>query len=154
MANQFKVFVSEDGPKNTCFKVDVSLDSGDLDYEVIWDPYSLARDAICPTNACSIDEIQFAVQDGLVVGLFWDAPTPSVIVHLDGRGKFPVDWAGGLPNDTGQVGAINPNSGLAGVPQGGNISNPPAGNLLTNSGRMLLSTFGWIPGQVMNASLF
>ncbi len=159
MSNQIQIQLTADGPKNSCFKVDLSLDSGDLDYEVIWDPLALYRDVWAPTNSCAIDEIQYAVSNPLSIGLFWDAQTPVPIVHLEGRGKFPLDWAGGIPNNAGVgfgIGGVSgfPSNQQSNILVGSSPSNPGAPILSGVTGRILLSTSGWLPGSILNASIF
>src|SRR5208282_2910888 len=83
MSNLVSIQVTEDGARNSCFKVDVTLDSGDMTNYVIWDPLAMYIDYLSPTNSCAIDEIQYAVQNGISVGLYWDAPNPVPIVHLE-----------------------------------------------------------------------
>ena|SRR5208282_1442214 len=168
MSNMVNIQVTEDGARNSCFKVDVTLDSGDMTNYVIWDPLAMYIDYLSPTNSCAIDEIQYAVQNGISVGLYWDAPNPVPIVHLEGRGKFPLDWAGGIPNNAS---ISSPQSGIGGVSGGGeggslasglpgaNMNLSPAlfasgGMVGSVSGKILLSTFGWTPGQVLSASMF
>jgi hypothetical protein len=125
MANVVAIQVTEDGPRNSCFKVDISLDTSNLSATTIWDPAAQYIDPLAVTNSCAIDEIQYAVQDGLSVDLLWDATTPKSIVHLEGRGKFPMDWAGGIPNNAG------------------------AGR----TGKIVITTAGWASG-VLAAALF
>lgn len=128
MANIVDIQDTEDGPRNSWFKVDVTLDTSDVTNFAIWDPklHYVEPPPMTPTNSCTIQEIQYAIQNGLSVQLLWDAPVPRSIVHLEGRGKFPVDTGSGWPNDAGPG----------------------------TSGKMLLSTQGWTTGSTLAATLY
>jgi hypothetical protein len=101
MANTAEVETLVDGPRNVVAKVDIECTSADLSSTVLLDPAALNA-TNPPTNQLRIDEIQYSVEDGWYVTLFWDASTPVIIVTLSGRGMFPVG-----PN----FGAIQNNAG-------------------------------------------
>jgi hypothetical protein len=99
MANYFDSQILEDGEHNVIAKVILLADTGNYTNQVVLDP-SLLYPTFPPSDRLAIAEIQYSVQDGWVVELFWDAPTPKRIVDLTGRGMFPVGPNyGGLQND-------------------------------------------------------
>lgn len=133
MANVVSVQLTEDGPKNVVLKVDMSLDTSNLTGQLIYDPSAHYQDPWSPINSVAIDEIQYAVASApggntvpFSVQLLWDATTAVSIVHLEGRGKFPMDWAGGIPNNAG------------------------AGR----TGKIICNTYGWQSTNIMYATLF
>lgn len=101
MANTAEIETLIDGPRNVVAKVDIECTSADLSTTTLLDPAALNA-TFPPTNQLRIDEIQYSVQDGWFVTLFWDASSPVIIVTLSGRGMFPVG-----PN----FGAIQNNAG-------------------------------------------
>lgn len=101
MANTAEIELLVDGPRNVVAKVDIECTSADLSSTVLLDPATLNA-TFPPTNQLRIDEIQYSVEDGWFVTLFWDASSPVIIVTLSGRGMFPVG-----PN----FGAIQNNAG-------------------------------------------
>jgi hypothetical protein len=125
MANVVDIQTIMDGPRNAVIKVDMTLDTSNLSGQVLYDPSAGYIDPISATTTVRIDEIQYAVQDGLVVQLLWDASVPKTIVHLDGRGKFPLDTLSGIPNNAG------------------------AGK----TGKLLCSTSGWATSAILSATM-
>jgi hypothetical protein len=101
MANAVKVNVSDDGPRNVVAKVTVVADTSDVSATTILDPATLLA-TNPPTSQLAIQEIQYSVQDGWIVVLYWDATTAKRIVNLTGRGIFPVGPNyGGIQNNAG-----------------------------------------------------
>ena len=108
MANATSVQVLIDGPRNTVIKYEGVLDTSDVSYVVILDPATSSP--MFPENGRKAStfrlmEVQFIIEDGLAVNLFWDATTPRRIEQLVGRGKGCYDDFGGLKNNaTGDAG--------------------------------------------------
>lgn len=101
MANYFDVQILEDGTDNVVAKIVLVNDTSDSSQVLVLDPSALFQ-GILPTDRLSVSEIQYAVQDGWVVSLYWDATTPKVIVELAGRGEFYTGLNyGGLQDDAG-----------------------------------------------------
>ena len=124
--NTVDIINEEDGPKNTAFKVGIRVDESDLNGYTIWDPALQYKDPIYQTDACVVDFIDFAVQDGLAITLYWDGPTPRFMCALEGRGTL-------LPHP------------------GPGWRNPQAAG---TSGKILLSTSGANPGYPLNATIW
>ena len=109
MANSINIDTTVDGPRNIVTKVTVYADTSDVSSTLVIDP-AAASATIPPSNQLRIDEVQYSVQDGWYVSLFWDATTQKHIVDLAGRGTFLVGTPfGGWQNDagTGKTGKIN-----------------------------------------------
>jgi len=105
MANALALQTLEDGPRNAVIKVTLVNDTSNTAATVIADPALLTP----ISNQLNVAEIQYNVQDGWYVTLFWQATTPKVMVTLAGRGSFPVGRNfGGFQNDstTGKTGRI------------------------------------------------
>jgi len=119
MANVFNVQVVLDGPRNVVIKVDGILDTSDQASTTVADPATMT--GIDNTGALKalklrLKEIDYQVEDGLSVNLFWDATTPVLLQSYNGRGNNCYNDFGGLPNNAG-----------VGV-----------------NGKVLLSTEGWV----------
>lgn len=101
MANALNKQVLEDGPSNAIVKIDLENDTSDTAETVVVDPATLNA-TFPPSNQLRVDEIQYSIQDGWYVTLFWKATTSKVMVTLSGRGMFPVGPNyGGLQNNAG-----------------------------------------------------
>lgn len=99
MSNYFDRQILEDGWRNVVAKIVVIGDTSNFSGNVVLDPATLFQ-TDPPSDRLAIEEIQYSVQDGWVVELFWDAPAPKRIVNLAGRGMFPVGPNyGGLTNN-------------------------------------------------------
>jgi hypothetical protein len=109
MSNVVAIQTTVDGPRNVITKVDIDCDTSDVSSTLVLDPSALYA-TNPPTNQLRIDEIQYSVQDGWFVSLFWDATTQKRIIDLVGRGTFLIGSPfGGLQNNagTGKTGKIN-----------------------------------------------
>jgi hypothetical protein len=109
MSNSVSVQITEDGPRNTVAKVVIYADTSDVSSTLVLDPAALVT-TNPPSNRLRIDEVQYSVQDGWYVNLFWDASTQKHITDLAGRGTFLIGSPfGGWINDagTGVTGKIN-----------------------------------------------
>ena len=101
MANTATTQILVDSERNVVSKTNIVCTSADLTSTTILDPSTLTA-TFPASNRLRIDEIQYAIEDGWYVNLFWDATTPVLIVELIGRGKFPVgEHYGGLQNNAG-----------------------------------------------------
>lgn len=93
------VEISVDGPRNVVATVNLAANATDYSDETIIDVAALSA-TFPPTNLLKIDEIQYAVEDGWTVLLYWEGTPDKLIVTLDGRGMFPVGPNfGGIQND-------------------------------------------------------
>lgn len=100
MANAVQVQILQDGPRNTIAKFTGELDTSNEAYNVKLNPatyratYSLGP-YVSPAT-WRIDFLEFAVSDGLVVNLYWDATTPQIIMPFAGRGNKHFKNFGGI----------------------------------------------------------
>jgi hypothetical protein len=109
MANSVSVQTTVDGPRNVIAKCVIYADTSDVSSTLLLDPAALSA-TNPPTNQLRIDEVQYSVQDGWYVSLFWDATTQKHITDLAGRGTFLIGSPfGGWQNDAGagKTGKIN-----------------------------------------------
>ena len=101
MANALSIQTLVDGPRNVVAKVTAVADTSDFSGSTVLDPATLSA-TNPPTNQLAVDEIQYSVEDGWQVELYWKATTPVLMVTLSGRGMFPVGPNyGGVPNNAG-----------------------------------------------------
>lgn len=106
MANSVTVQILEDGPRNTVVKFTGLLDTSNEAYNVKLDPAAFTTNYIRPAT-WRIDFIEFALSDGIEAQLFWDAPTPGIIMPIAGRGNKHFHNFGGLTNNApGTTGGI------------------------------------------------
>ncbi len=127
MANQLTTQILADGPKNFIVKIVGILDTSDVAPVAIILPATTSSMTGRPQdtpNQMRIDDIDFAVQEGLSVRLEWDATAPVYALDLVKTGNKNFR-DGGLQNNAG------------------------AGK----TGNILLSTQGWATGSIMNFSL-
>lgn len=128
MANALAVQTLEDGPRHTILKITGEIDTADVAGFVVADPAFLTGiDSTGLVKAANlrIRHIDHIVQDTFAVKLFWDATTPTLIETLTGRGKVDYEFVSGLQNNAG------------------------AGS----TGRILLSTRGWVAAAVLSFAL-
>lgn len=128
MANTITTQVIVDGPRNTILKVSGRLDTSDLAATTIADPALLAGiDNTGTVKAAKfrIAEMTYNIEDTLAVILAWDATTAVVAEELVGRGKLGAKHYGGIPNNAGTG----------------------------RTGKLLLSTQGWVASAVLSFSL-
>jgi hypothetical protein len=121
MADPFGVQILLDGPRNTVIKVDGIAATSNLAYTIIANPATLfgidnAQQIKSPL--LSIQKITHVIQDGLSVGVFWDAATPVICAELFGRSKIESKGYGSLSNN-----AVSP-SGQIGISTAGWTSGP------------------------------
>jgi hypothetical protein len=101
MANALTIETIDDGPRNLVIKLVAKADTSDFSLSKIIDVTTLST-TFPPTTQVCIQEIQFSVQDGWYVVLFWEATTNKRIINLPGRGIYPVGSNyGGIQNDAG-----------------------------------------------------
>lgn len=113
-----------DGPRNTVIKVDVSLDgSGDFSVpQVIVNPALLSstgpNDGAHPRKV-RVDILDWDIQDGLGVYLFWDGAGSAPLWRMVGRSIEKAYPIGGLQNNadqpTGKI-TMTTSSTQSGVP--------------------------------------
>jgi len=126
MANSPTVQTLVDGPRNVVLKLDGLLDTSDLAYTVIVDPATLSDYNINGVKATllRINKINFDVEDGLDVEMWWDAGTPVRFADFVGRGKVDAWRYGGIVN---------------------NATNP--------TGKIAISTQGWTSGAILSYTI-
>lgn len=126
MANSTTNQTLVDGPRNVIIKLDGLLDTSDLSGVVIVDPATLSDYNINGVKATKlrINKINFDVEDGLDVELFWDAATPVRIGDFVGRGKMEAWRYGGIIN-----------------------------NATSPTGKITMSTQGWTSGTVLSYTI-
>ena len=116
MANSLTKQVILDGPRNQHEKYEQYLDTADVAQTTLTDPTLWNFNSV--NGYPKIDEIQYSIEDGITLDLWWDATTPVRIASLTGRGRFKPPTASGWPNNGG-----------AGV-----------------TGKILYATQGWVAG--------
>ena len=97
MTNSVTTQTIVDGARNAVVKVVGVLDSSELSATDIVDPASFVP---IPTEF-RIDEIQYSVEEGLSLRLFWDASSDVYIDTFDGSGTAQYRRFGGLTNNSG-----------------------------------------------------
>ena len=104
MANVTAVQTLVDGPRNVVVKLSGILDTADIGSTVVIDP-ALLSGIDCDGNKGTrlvIDHIDFNVEAGLAVNLYWDATTPVLIHSLVNSGdELDYKKMGGLWNNAG-----------------------------------------------------
>lgn len=129
MANSLVTQIVNDGPRNTVMKITGILDSGDVTDQVIITPAELssmmpAQAGVFPPNFVALKQLDFVVEDGLEVRLFWEGDSDALIEVLTGRGCSKYKHFGALRNNAG---------------------NP--------SGNITLSTQGWTASSILSFTL-
>ena len=105
MANSVTFQTLMDGPRNTIIKCVGILDTSDLAVTDFVDPATLS--AINPSayqalaTAVAIKRIDYSVEDGLEVQLFWDATADVIIGVFNGREEEDFTKIGFLQNNAG-----------------------------------------------------
>ena len=95
MANVCTTQILVDGARNAVVKTVGILDTSDLATTDIVDPANFTP---TPTGF-RIDRIQYAVESGITVRLFWDGSPDVYIVTLDGTSGMGFKQFGGLINN-------------------------------------------------------
>lgn len=105
--NSYIIQKLEDGPRNAVFKVDVSLD-GSQDYA---NPEMLVQVATLSSmgplfgahpSLVRVDVIDWDVQQGLAINLWWDGQGDAALWRLVGRSTEKAYHFGGLQNNANQ----------------------------------------------------
>lgn len=116
MANSTTIQVLHDGPRNCILKFEGVLDTSDQALMIVADPAllggmdsSLTRKA----TALKLARVEYNVEDGLSLNLFWDGGTPARIAELTGRGDLGCERIGSIPNNAG-----TPNGKLTATTEG------------------------------------
>jgi len=97
MANSLTSQILVDGARNAVVKVVGIVDTSDISASDIVAPASFTP---TPTKF-RIDKIQFAVEEGITVRLWWDANTDVYITTLNDTGEISAKEFGGLINNAG-----------------------------------------------------
>ena len=97
MSNLITKEIIDDGARNAIVKVVVVLDSSDLSATDILDP----ADFVPVPSTFKIDRLQYAVESGITVQLWWDATSDVYIATLDGTSMIDARRFGGFPNNSG-----------------------------------------------------
>lgn len=129
MANVTSIKTLQDGQRNTRIKLEGILDTADLAYTVLVLPTNLSDvgPAGYKASQLRVDKIDYDIQDGTSVRVYWDNSTPASadrIWELTGRGMVDnckyqdlnntkaAGYTGGLAVDTktysGTISAASP----------------------------------------------
>jgi hypothetical protein len=113
MANVTSIQILEDGDRNVVAKLVGKLDTSNVSLSTLLDPATLASvnaSTMNPQKASTlaIETVTFDIQDGLVLGLYWDADVDVPIWYFSGRDKMNMEFTGFLQNNagTGKTGKI------------------------------------------------
>jgi hypothetical protein len=113
MANVTSIQILEDGDRNVVAKLVGKLDTSNVSLSTPLDPATLAAvnaSTMNPQQATTlaIETVTFDIQDGLVLGLFWDADVDVPIWYFSGRDKMNMEFTTFLQNNagTGKTGKI------------------------------------------------
>ena len=113
MANYTSIQILEDGDRNVIAKLVGKLDTSNASLATLLDPATLASvnaSTLNPQKATSlaIESVVFDIQDGCIVGLYWDADVDVPIWYFSGRDKMNMEFTGFLQNNagTGKTGKI------------------------------------------------
>lgn len=106
MANSLTTEVLVDGPRNAVIKITGVLDTSNLAATVIADPSTMQgidNTGFLKAASFQITGLDYSIQDGIAVVLYWDATTPVVAETLNGRGCLPPsrNRYGGIVNNAG-----------------------------------------------------
>ncbi len=106
MANSVVMQTLMDGPRNTIIKVTGILDTSDLSVTDLVDPATLSKmQPGSPINSTptqlAIKSIDYDVEDGLEVRLWWDATADVLAAVLVGREDADYSSYGFLQNNAG-----------------------------------------------------
>lgn len=114
MANVTSIQILEDGDRNVVAKLTGKLDTSNVSMSTLLDPATLAdvnASTLAPQKATSlaIETVTFDIEDGLVVGLYWDATADVPIWYFSGRDKMNMEFTTFLQNNAGagKTGKIN-----------------------------------------------
>ncbi len=121
MANSVpQIQVLEDGDRNVVVKVVGIINSADVGYTIVFDP----ADYFPNLGKLRVDGVEYAVEEGLTVRLWWDGVVPVLMHTFDQSDTAKFVRFGGLQN---------------------NAADP--------SGRIALTTEGWAEDAILNFSL-
>lgn len=123
-----KIHLANDGPRNTCIEVNVSVNDDPISPTVILDPHKMYKDPITPHSKYRIDYINYVLHKDLAIDLWWEVDGEDgheLVRHLEGRGILDTQSRGGLNNTAGDA----------------------------KTGRILLSAYGWQEGAPLTGSL-
>lgn len=106
MANVTSIQILQDGDRNVVIKLVGKLDTSNVSLATLLDPATLAAvnaSSMNPQQATSlaIESVAFDVQEGLVVGLYWDATADVPIWYFSGRDKMNMEFTNFLQNNAG-----------------------------------------------------
>jgi hypothetical protein len=106
MANITSIQILEDGDRNVIAKLVGKLDTSNVSATTLLDPATLASVNASGLNSqkastLAIESVIFDIEDGLVVGLYWDATAPVPAWYFSGRDKMNVEFTAYLQNNAG-----------------------------------------------------
>jgi len=106
MANVTSIQILEDGDRNVIAKLIGRLDTSNVSITTLLDPATLASvntSGLNPQKASTlaIETVTFDIEDGLVVGLYWDVDTDVPAWYFSGRDKMNVEFTAFLQNNAG-----------------------------------------------------
>ena len=105
MANTLTTQIIADGPRNAVVQIEGNQNTSDLAYVAVINPASgfVGMDntgTVLPADF-RIMRLQYSVEDGFTVDVWWDAATPALLTSLNGRGEIKWDRFGGMVNYSG-----------------------------------------------------
>lgn len=100
MANTFTKVIMVDGARNAVLNCNGYADTSDFSSTDVAVP---ANYTPTPTTF-RVDRIQYQVEAGITVRLWWDATTPVLFATLSGSGGNDFRRVGGLQNTAGATG--------------------------------------------------
>lgn len=113
MANVLNTQIILDGPRNAVVQIEGIQSTSDLAYQQLINPASgfvgMDNTGLVLPKDFIVRRVQYSIEDGLTVNLWWDATTPVLITSLNGRGTEKYERFGGKNNysgagRTGQIG--------------------------------------------------
>jgi len=120
MSNVTTSQVLLEGVRHVVLKLTGVLDTSNVAYGIIVDPANLTpmeTDGIIKPAGVRLEHIEFTIQDGLAVYLYWDTDgteaNAKLIYALEGRGHLPAERHGSIKNNAtspnGKVGLSTKN---------------------------------------------
>lgn len=106
MSNVTTSQLLQDGPRNTVIKLTGQLDTSDQAYTIVLNPNNGSLSSpnsqiYIPQVKLRVKRIQYSIEDGLTVNLWWDGNGSSgtYMNQLEGRGLFDYEKVGDAWNN-------------------------------------------------------
>jgi hypothetical protein len=155
VANATSVQLLQEGARNYVVKFDFDLDTSDLVATPVVDVQLFSQifndQWRQPSNSVRIDRIDYVIQDGVYVSLYWMGATDKRILDLAGRGMINVQPYGGYTNNS--PAANEPNGSIDATTTGYAASTKVAGSITLWCVKMYNKTVA-AQGRIMTESGF